>query len=56
MAKRDKHPGYKGAVKEVEKEGYSKESANKIIGANKARASTKAKRANPRLNKKGGRK
>ena len=51
------HPGFKGAVKEVEKkEGVSKESAEKIIGAGKARASASARRANPNLNNKGGRK
>lgn len=51
-----KHPGFKGAVNEVEKEGYSKESAERIIGANKARASAHAREENPRLNKKGGKK
>ena len=51
-----KHPGFKGAAASVErKEGVSKESADKIIGAGKARASAEARKANPRLNKKGGR-
>jgi hypothetical protein len=57
MAKHSKaHPGFKGAAREVErKEGVSKESANKIIGYGKAHASASARKANPRLNKKGGR-
>lgn len=56
MAKHSKaHPGFKGAVKSVErKEGVSAESANKIIGAGKAHASAAARKANPRLNKMGG--
>lgn len=50
------HPGFKGAARSVEKrEGVSKESADRIIGAGKARASEAARKANPRLNKKGGR-
>jgi hypothetical protein len=57
MAKHSKeHPGFKGAVNNVQKrEGVSKESAQKIIGAGKANASAAAREANPRLNKKGGR-
>lgn len=48
------HPGFKGAMKDVErKEGVSKESAAKIIGAGKARASEAARKKNPRLNKTG---
>ena len=51
-----KHVGFAGAVKSVEKkEGMSKESAEKVIGYGKAHASAAAKKANPRLNKKGGR-
>jgi transposase len=48
-----KHVGFKGAVKAVEKEGYSKKTAAKIIGAGKAHASTAAKKRNPRLKKTG---
>lgn len=56
MGKSTKHPGFKGAAAQVaRKEGVSKESANKIIGYGKAHASEKARKANPRLNKKGGR-
>lgn len=56
MGKHSKaHPGFKGAVRDVErKEGVSKESAQKIIGAGKARASEEARERNPRLNKTGG--
>lgn len=50
------HPGFAGAAREVErKEGVSKQSAEKIIGAGKANASAAARKANPNLNKKGGR-
>jgi len=57
MAKHSKkHPGFKGAAREVErKEGVSEKSAERIIGKNKAEASEAARRKNPRLNKKGGR-
>lgn len=49
------HPGFSGAMKQVErKEGVSAKSAAKIIGYNKAHASKAAKKANPRLMKTGG--
>jgi len=51
-----KHVGFKGAVKSVQKEGYSKAAAGRIIGFGKAHASKEAKKANPRLSKKGGKK
>lgn len=56
MARRGRkaHPGFKGAVKQVEREGYSKEAAGRIIGSTKAHASAAAKRANPRLKRRGG--
>lgn len=56
MAKKSvKHVGFSGAMKSVEKkEGYSPKVAAKIIGAGKANASAAAKKANPRLNKTGG--
>jgi hypothetical protein len=48
------HPGFKGAMKQVEqKSGVSAQSAAKIIGYGKAHASAAAKKANPRLNKTG---
>lgn len=46
-----KHPGFKGAQKQIEKEGYSKESAGAIL-ANSTRNSSKAAKAkNPKLKK-----
>ena len=48
------HPGFKGAVANVERKGYSAESAKRIIGYAKAHASAAARRANPRLEKMGG--
>ena len=52
MAKGKAHPGFSGAMKQVEKkEGYSPATAAKIIGYGKAHASKAAKKANPRLNK-----
>lgn len=55
MARRGRaHLGFAGAVKQVESEGHSEESAEKIIGYGKAHASAKAKKANPRLLKHGG--
>ena len=57
MAKAIKHVGFKGAVKSVmAKQGVSKESANKIIGYDKAHANAAAKAKNPSLKKTGGRK
>ena len=53
--KKSKHPGFKGAMREVEaKEGVSKAAAGRIIGYGKAHASEEAREKNPRLNKKGG--
>jgi hypothetical protein len=52
--KKDPHPGFKGAVKQVQKQGKSKKEAQKIIGAGKAKASPAAKKRNPRLKKTGG--
>lgn len=50
------HPGFKGAVREVErKESMSKEAAERVIGYGKAHASAAAKKENPRLEKHGGR-
>ena len=52
MAK--KHPGFKGAAKQVaRKEGVSMKDADRIIGYGKAHASSAAKKANPRLKRKG---
>lgn len=54
--KATKHVGFKGAEAQVEKEGYSKAAAGRIIGYGKAHASPKAKKANPHLLRKGGKK
>jgi hypothetical protein len=55
MAKKSKsHPGFAGAVSEVErKSNVSHAAAQRIIGYGKAHASAAAKRANPRLKKTG---
>ena len=45
---------FKKAVKSVEREGYSKATAGRIIGYGKAHASAAAKAKNPRLSKSGG--
>lgn len=51
MAK-DKHPGFKAvAAKVAKKQGVSKERAAAIVAAGARNASTKAHKANPRLNK-----
>jgi hypothetical protein len=50
------HVGFKGAVADAMKSGHvSKETAEREIGYAKAHASAAAKKANPRLNKTGGR-
>jgi hypothetical protein len=51
------HPGFKGAARSVAaKQGVSMAAANRIIGYGKAHASAAARKANPRLNKTGGKK
>jgi hypothetical protein len=44
-----KHPGFKSVQKKIMKEGYSKESAGAILASRTRNASSKAKKANPRL-------
>ena len=46
-----KHPGFKKVQEHIEKEGYSKEVAGKILAARTREASKKAHRANPHLNR-----
>ena len=47
-----KHPGFaKVASKISEKEGVSKEEADRMLAASSRNASAKAHKANPRLNK-----
>lgn len=49
------HPGFKGASQQVAaREGIPLANAERIIGAGKARASAAARKANPRLNRTGG--
>lgn len=43
------HPGFKGATKQLEARGYSKESAGAILASAANNASPAAKKANPRL-------
>jgi hypothetical protein len=49
-----KHVGFKGAVANAKRHGYSEEAAERAIGYAKAHASAAARRRNPRLNRKGG--
>ncbi|HVC17695.1 MAG TPA: hypothetical protein VNE18_10380 [Rhodanobacter sp.] len=52
-----KHPGFKGAQRQIEqKEGVSAKDAGAILASGARNASAKAKAANPRLNKVKGRK
>ena len=47
-----RHPGFKGASRQIQKkEGLSSESAHAILAAGARKASKSAKRANPRLNR-----
>lgn len=46
-----KHPGFKGARKKIESEGYSKKSAGAILASAARKASASAKKKNPKLAK-----
>jgi len=47
-----KHPGFKAVQKKIaKKEGVSSKAAGAILAASSRKASPKAKKANPRLNK-----
>lgn len=46
-----KHPGFKAVQGKIEKEGYSKQAAGAILANSTRKASAKAKKANPRLNR-----
>lgn len=46
-----KHPGFKGAQKQIEKEGYSKQAAGAILASSTRKASASAKAKNPKLKK-----
>lgn len=51
------HPGFKGAAAAVaKKEHMPMENARRVIGAAKRDASPAARKANPRLNRTGGKK
>ena len=56
MAKGKKHPGFKAVQKKIEKEGYSAKSAGAILASKTRNASSKAKKANPRLKRVKGKK
>lgn len=52
MAKSSNHPGFKAVQNRIaSKEGVSKKSAGAILAAASRGASSKAKKANPRLRK-----
>lgn len=51
------HPGFKAVQKKIAKKGYGMERAGAILAASSRKASSKAKKANPRLKRvKGGKK
>lgn len=43
------HPGFKAVQGKIEKEGYSKKTAGKILASRSRNASNSAKKKNPRL-------
>lgn len=50
MARRSRaHPGFAAVQKKIEGEGYSEESAGRILASKTRHASKAAKKANPRL-------
>lgn len=49
---KNKHPGFKAVQKSIaKKQGISEKSAGAILASSTRKASAKAKKANPRLNK-----
>lgn len=50
-AMKKRHPGFSAVQGKIEKEGYSKEVAGKILAARSRGASASAHKANPRLNR-----
>jgi len=46
-----KHPGFKAVSKKIQSEGYSKKAADAILASKTRKASTAAKKKNPRLKK-----
>jgi hypothetical protein len=54
MKKPAKHPGFKGAQKQIEaKEGVNKKQAGAILASAAMKASAAAKKANPRVKRVG---
>lgn len=52
MKKSKAHPGFKAAAASIQKrEGVSKGAADRILAAGARAASTKAKKANPRMSR-----
>lgn len=45
------HPGFKAVQGKIEKEGYSKDAAARILAYKTRNAAKAAKKANPRLNR-----
>lgn len=53
--RRKRHPGFKGAMKSIERrEGVGKKRAGAILAAGARKAGAKARRMNPRLERVGG--
>ena len=49
---KSKHPGFKAVASKIaKKEGVSKEKASAMLASSSRKASSKAKKANPRLKK-----
>lgn len=52
MKKSSSHPGFKAVASKIaSKEGVSKKAAGAILASSTRKASSKAKKANPRLNR-----
>lgn len=51
MKKKMKHPGFKKVQEKIEGEGYGEKQAGAILANATRKASTKAKRKNPKLKK-----
>jgi hypothetical protein len=52
LVRRSKHPGFQAVASKIaKKQGVSKKEASAELAASTRRASTKAKKNNPRLNK-----
>ena len=51
MAIKKAHPGFAKVQERIEREGYSKEAAGRILASSTRNASKAAHKANPRLNR-----